>query len=161
MRSGRFEPVDCLSHESDIDLTGGGGLPDGTVGEVRALLEGPNSADFPGFAHAECGDELESLRLFRELVEPRAVLVGVAHGSDFDAVRLDPFDVGEVVLEFEVARDAGEVVLGNEDFHAFGGGECAEFVVIVEVVAFEVQPLRIVRSFEESLRRGCPCSGLR
>ena len=112
-------------------MTGGGGFSDGTVSEVCPLLEGPNPANFSGFAHAECGDELEPFGFFGELVEACAVVVGVAHGGDFNPVCLDPFDVGEVVLEFEVAWDAGEVVLGNEDFHAFRGSEFAELIVVV------------------------------
>ena len=154
MRCRRFEPVDRLSHESDVDLTGGGGFPDGTVGEVRPLLQGPDAADFSGFAHPERGDELEPFRFFRELVQPRAVVVGVAHGGDFYPVRLDPFDVGEVVLEFEVARDAGEVVLGNEDLYALRGGEFADFTVIVQAVAFEVDPLRYFCCFEDFFPQG-------
>jgi hypothetical protein len=122
-------------------LTGGGGFPDGTVGEVGAFFQGPNSADFASFAHAECSDELEPLCLFRELVEPRAVVVGVAHGGDFYSVCLDPFGVGEVVLEFEVARDAGEIVFGNEDFYTLWGGEFAKLAKVVQAVAFEVNPL--------------------
>ena len=154
MRSSGFEPVDCFSHESDVNLTGGGSLPDGSVSEVRSFLQGPDAAEFSGFAHAERGNELEPFCFFCKLVEARTVVVGVAHGGDFDAVRLDPFSVGEIVLEFEVARDAGEVVLGNEDFHASRGGELAEFVVIVEAVAFEVQPFWNVRSFENFFPQG-------
>ena len=99
-------------------MTGGGGFSDGTVSEVCALFQRPNSADFSGFAHAECRNELEPFSLFGELVEPCAVFVGVAHGGNLDAVRLDPFDVGEVVLEFEVVRNTSKVMLGDEDFYA-------------------------------------------
>ena len=135
-------------------MTGGGGFPDGTVGEVGAFFQGPNSADFSGFAHAECSDELESLCLFCKLVQPCAVVVGVAHGGDFYSVRLDPFGVGEVVLEFEVARDAGEVVLGDKDLYALRGGDFAEFVKIVQAVAFEVQPLRDFVCIEDFFPQG-------
>ena len=129
-------------------MAGGGSRPDRTVSEVCPLLEGPDSADFSGFAHAKCRDELEPFGSFGELVEARAVVVGVTHGGYLDAVCLDPFDVGEVVLEFEVAWDAGEVVLGNEDLHAFWGGQFAELVVVVQAVAFKVQPFRDVRCVE-------------
>ena len=144
-------------------MAGGGGLPDGTVSEVCTLLQRPDSADFSGFAHAECGDELEPFGPFGELIEARAVVFGVAHGGDFDAVCLDPFDVGEVVLEFEVARDAGEVVLGNEDLHAFRGCNFAELVIVVQAVAFKVQPFRDVRCvknlFEKSGALDGACVG--
>ena len=140
-------------------MAGGGRLSDGTVSEVCPLFQRPDSADFSGFTHAECGDELEPFCPFGELVEARAVVFGVAHGGNFDAVCLHPFDVGEVVLEFKVGWDAGEVVLGNEDLHALRGRKFTELVVVVQAVAFKVQPFRHVRCIENLFKKSNALDG--
>lgn len=137
-----WEAVDGFSHESDVDLPRGRRFPYGTVGKVCAFLEGPEAADFPCGAHSECGDKVEAAcLLLGELVEPVAILGGVAHGGYLDAVGLYPFYVKGEVFQFQVAWDSCEIVLGNENLDLLLRRELLQCSVVVQVVPFKVYPV--------------------
>jgi len=124
-------------------LTGCFGASDGSVGQVCAFLKGPDSADFAGFAHPEGGEHLEVLGLFLdELVETVAVAFRVAHGGNLQSAGLESLYVLGEGFQFLLVRDAGEVVLGDDDAHLAAQDFVVKLFVIPEVVPFQVKPFR-------------------